>query len=334
MRTFTLVLLAAGAIAADRLPRPYTEIPEIVDGPSVLWHDPGAVEQLDFKFGIGGPALAPAPPFSFEKEDASGTSPKVQVKDSNGRLWVVKFGQEARPDTFATRMAWAAGYWVEPNYFVGDGVISGARRLRRAHGWVDENGKFRGGRFQLRADDPKYLDNINWNWDANPFVGTPQLNGLKIMMMLVSNWDDKDFRDAATRGANTAIYQQAGRYIFFIDDWGASFGSWGKVLKRSKWNCGDYQRESHDFVKGLGTGIQWGYTGQHSDLMKDGVGPGDVKWLLQYLGRITDDQIRTGLVTSGASDEEAHACMQGLRERISQLRTVANFPDPRMPQTP
>ena len=191
-------------------------------------------------------------------------------------------------------MAWAVGYWVEPNYYVADGVISGVRHLGRAHDYVDEKGNFHGGRFQLRSDDPKYLEDINWNWDQNPFVGTPQLNGLKVMMMLVSNWDDKDFRDAASRGGNTAIYEHAGQYLFFIDDWGASFGNWGKLLTRSKWNCADYYRESHDFVKGLGTGIQWGYTGQHSELMKEGVGPSDVKWLMQYLGRITDDQMRTG----------------------------------------
>jgi hypothetical protein len=209
---------------------------------------------------------------------------------------------------------------------VGDGKISGVRHLSRAHGWVDENGNFRGGRFQARSDDPKYLENINWNWDQNPFVGTPQLNGLKIMMMLASNWDDKDFRDAAARGANTAIYEQGDRYIFFIDDWGASFGNWGKPLTRSKWNCMDYYRESANFVKGLDTGIEWGYSGQHSDLMKNGVRPSDAKWLMKYLGRITDDQLRTGLLTSGASDEEAHYCMEGLHTRIAQLRTVADFP--------
>jgi hypothetical protein len=334
VRSYTLFFLAVTAIAADTPPRVYTEIPAIVNGQTVLWHDPGAVEQLDFKYGIGGPELAPAQPFSFVKEDLSGTSPKVQVKDANGRTWVIKFGNEAIPDTFSTRMAWAVGYWVEPNYLIADGVISGVRRITRAHEWVDEKGNFRNGRFQLRSDRPKYLNDINWNWDQNPFVGTPQLNGLKVMMMLVSNWDDKDFRDAATRGANTAIYQDGERYIFFIDDWGASFGNWGKIFTRSKWNPIDYNRESPNFVKGLGTGIEWGYTGQHSELMKEGVRPSDVRWLMQYLGRVTDDQIRTGLITNGASDEEARYCLEGLRTRIGQLRTVANFPDSHTAQAP
>ncbi|MGA7239220.1 MAG: hypothetical protein WBY44_26295 [Bryobacteraceae bacterium] len=337
MRSFTLFLLASALVAATVAsddPRPYTDVPEIVHGQSAIWHDPGVVEQLDFRYGIGGADHAPAPPFSFIKEDTSGTTPKVQVKDADGREWAIKFGHEAKPDTFGTRMVWAVGYWTEPNYFIANGTISGVHNLMRAHDYVDEAGRFHDGRFQLRTDDPKYLENINWNWDRNPFVGTHELNGLKIMMMLVSNWDDKDYRDAATRGANTAIYQQGDRYIFFIDDWGASFGNWGKLLTRSKWNCHDYYDESHDFVKGLGMGIEWGYTGQHSDLMKQGVHPSDVKWLMQYLGRITDEQIRTGLLTSGASEEEAHNCLEGLRMRIGQLRTVANFPDQSANQTP
>jgi hypothetical protein len=334
VRWSTLLLIGTAIAAADGPPRPYTDVPEIARGQSVIWRDPGAVEQLDFKYGIGGADHAPAAPFAFVKEDTSGTSPKALVKDAAGREWAIKFGREAKPDTFASRMVWAVGYWTEPNYFVANGVISGVRHLTRARDYVGEGGRFRDGRFQLRSDDPKYLENINWNWDRNPFEGTHELNGLKIMMMLVSNWDDKDYRDAATRGANTAIYRQGDRYIFFIDDWGASFGNWGKLLTRSKWNCRDYYDESHDFVKGLGIGIEWGYTGQHSGLMKEGVHPGDVKWLIQYLGRITDPQIRTGLLNSGASEEETQNCLEGLRMRIGQLRTVANFPEPSSNQAP
>lgn len=62
--------------------------------------------------------------------------------------------------------------------------------------------------------------------------------------------------------------------------------------------------------------------------------PSDVKWLVQYLGRVTDDQIRMGLRTSGASEEETQNCLEGLRMRIGQLRTVANFPDTSSTQAP
>jgi hypothetical protein len=322
-----LLLIAVSAAADDPAPRFYTELPDIAHGQTTIWHDPGAVEQLDFRYGIGGEELAPKPPFNFVKEDLSGTSPKVAVKDANGRSWVIKFGPEAIPDTFSTRMAWAVGYWVEPNYLVANGVISGVGRLTRARADVDQNGVFHDGRFQIRSSSPEYLVNVNWDWDRNPFVGSHELNGLKIMMMLVSNWDDKDYRDAAARGSNTALYKDGDRYIFFIDDWGASLGNWGKVFKRTKWNCEDYYRQSKDFVKSMQPGaVTWGYTGQHTNLMTDGVRPADAKWLMQYLGRITDDQIHTGLISGGASEEDAGYCTQGVRMRIQELNTVANAP--------
>jgi hypothetical protein len=328
VRTLTVVLVAVvAAVADDPTPRPYTEIPAIAHGQDVIWHDPGAVDQLDFRYGIGGEQMAPKPPFSFVKEDTSGSQPKVAVKDASGRAWVIKFGQEASPDTFATRLAWAVGYWAEPNYFVANGVIEGVHNLSRASQNVDGSGNFHNGRFQLRSSSPEYLDNINWNWDRNPFVGTPELNGLKIMMMLVSNWDDKDYRDAAGRGSNTAIYKDGDRYIFFIDDWGASFGSWGGVFTRSKWDCADYNRQSKNFVKSMQPGsVNWGYVGQHTNLMTRGVRPADVKWLMQYLGKVTDEQLHTGLISSGASDEQAGYCTQGIRMRIQELSTVANEP--------
>jgi hypothetical protein len=155
-------------------------------------------------------------------------------------------------------------------------------------------------------------------------VGTPQLNGLKILMMLLSNWDDKDIRDAQRRGTNTAIYHDRGRYLFFIDDWGGSMGHWGKVLARSKWDGVDYYRQSAEFIRGVKDGeIEWGYRGTHTDRMTDEIRPADVRWLMQYLGRLTDAQLHAGLRSSGATRDEAYFYTKALRLRIQQLHDVA-----------
>ena len=61
--------------------------------------------------------------------------------------------------------------------------------------------------------------------DSTPFIGTPELGGLKILMMLLSDWDNKDARDAEKRGTNTAIYQHANLMYYFIDDWGGAMAS-------------------------------------------------------------------------------------------------------------
>src|SRR5262245_30773171 len=217
--------------------RDYTEIPAIVQGQTLLWHDPGAVELADFKYGAGGKKLAPQPPFTFVKEDTSGTSPKVLVRDGGGREWMVKFGREASPDVFASRLAWALGYYTEFNYYVADGVIGGTYEVRRARHFIDSQGRFHGGRFQLRSNDPEYMKVVSWSWDRNPFVGTPPLQGLRILMMLLSSWDDKDLRNASKLGTNTSIFRDGDRYLFFVDDWGRSMGRWGVRLRRSNWNA-------------------------------------------------------------------------------------------------
>ena len=89
----------------------------------------------------------------------------------------------------------------------------------------------------------KHFDEHSWAWNDNPFVGTRELNGLKIVMMLLSNWDNKDVRDVA-RGSNTAIFEYRmerdvleARYL--IIDWGAALGTWGSnALSRGRWDCG------------------------------------------------------------------------------------------------
>lgn len=311
------------AQAQEPIPKAFRETPVIRLGQNVLWHNPGAVETLDFRYGIGGPEMAPRPPFQFVAEDASGTTPKVQVKDAAGRHWVVKFGEEASADTFCTRLAWALGYYVEPQYLVADGTIEGVSGIQRARKLVDPaSGRFRAGRFQLRSREPKFLRTVNWSWSDNPFLGTPELQGLKVLMMLLSNWDDKDSRDEEKRGCNTAIYQQGALYIYFIDDWGGAMGHWGKYFTRSKWNAKGYREQSSDFVSFRDGAIHWGYSGQHTNLMVRDVQFGDIAWLMRYLGRVSDDQLRAGLLSSGASLEETSLYLEGLRMRIGQLQAL------------
>jgi hypothetical protein len=49
----------------------------------------------------------------------------------------------------------------------------------------------------------------------------------------------------------------------------------------------------------------------------------NVRWLMQYLGRINDEQIRRALVASGATPAETVCFVSAVRDRIEQLRRVA-----------
>jgi len=313
-----------GAAAAEAGQRPAGK------AMAVVWRDPGAVERLDFRLGAGGRAGAPVPPFRFIEEDTGGSNAKVKVRDARGRKWSVKWdpGGEANAEVMATRIAWAAGYFVEPSYFVRQGRILGARGLDRAAKFVAPNGAFRDARFELKYDTlAEQEEKESWAWDRNPFVGTRELNGLKIVSMLVSNWDNKDVRDAR-RGSNTAVHFVRGpagveaRYL--VTDWGGSMGKWGGIITREKWDCEGFAYQTEKFLRVKDDGrLDWGFSGQHTDSFKEDIRVEDVRWVMRYLGRITDAQLRAGLAASGASPSEVTCYQRALRGRIEQLRRVA-----------
>lgn len=296
---------------------------------SVVWRDPGPVDTLDLAAGPGGRDGTPAPPFQFVEEHASGSQPNVSVRDRRERIWRVKWGAEVHTEAFGTRFAWAAGYFVETTYFVPHGIIEGANDLQRARECIDLEGRFRDGRFELDEHGVvKHFDEHSWAWNDNPFVGTRELNGLKIVMMLLSNWDNKDVRDV-TRGSNTAIFEytighgREARYL--IIDWGAALGSWGSnILSRGRWNPEAFSSQNDQFMSGTdGDKVLWGYRGQRTADAVQNITKDDVRWLWKYLGRITNDQVSAALRASGGTESEIGDFTKAIRVRLDRLREVA-----------
>ncbi|MEK6408340.1 MAG: hypothetical protein AABN34_15385 [Acidobacteriota bacterium] len=289
-----------------------------------IWHDPGEIADLDFVNGMGGANLAPKPPYTFVEEDTSGTSPKIKVKDAAGQTWGVKWGSEIHSEVFASRLVWAAGYYVEATHFVKAGKIARVTRLSRAKKYVESDGRFTNARFELKEKGiSKKTDKESWTWEKNPFVGTRELNGLKIIVMLTSNWDPKDQREGSS---NTAIYtrKKTGTVTYLLSDWGATMGKWGGVFSREKWDCDGYTSQTRKFVNGVEGGmVRFGYDGKREHDIRDGIRVSDVKWLLGSIGRITDEQIRAGLGASGATSEEMNCFTRAIRDRIDQLKNVS-----------
>lgn len=242
--------------------------------------------------------------------------------------WRAKWGHEVHAEPFASRIAWAAGYFVGPTYFVKNGRIEGARGLSRAGKYIAADGSFTDAMFETSDKALTRLkEEQGWAWNDNPFVGTKELNGLKIVMMLVSNWDSKDVRDVS-RDSNTAIFQApAGggvesRYV--VTDWGGSMGKWGGVFSREKWDCKGFTSQTPNFIKSVKDGtVEFGYSGQRTSDIREGIRVSDVQWITQYLGRITDEQLREGLRASGAMPEEVECFTRALRDRLNQLRKVS-----------
>jgi hypothetical protein len=299
----------------------------------VLWRDPGDVSRLDMVNGPGGIDGAPAEPFRFVEEHLTGSQPCVAVKDGRNRLWRVKWGDEVRSENFAVRLVWASGYFAETTYFVAAGTIQGAEGLQRARSCIGDDCRFTDARFEL--EDPavrKMFEEHSWAWNDNPFLGTPQLNGLKVLVMLLSDWDTKDRRDVA-RGSNTAIFEhrisrwrREARYL--ITDWGGSMGRWGgNIVTRGRWDPEGFEAQNTEFVKGTNGGlVQFGYVGQRTADVAANISVEDVRWLCRFLGRITDAQLREALAASGASPDDTDRFTRALRGRIEALKHADTTP--------
>ena len=217
-----------------------------------LWMEPPPFTASDWTWGPGGQEMAPRPPFRFQKEKFTGTNPKVDVVDAAGRRWVVKFGSEAHTDTFQARLVAAIGYAAEPTYFVAAGSIQDVHDLKRAKYFIAKDGSFRDARFKLR-DQKSDTDvgNADWSWTDNPFVGSRELGGLKILVMLTSNWDTKDARNGKEE-SNTGMIRPVnggGSAWYAVTDWGASLGRSGFLLKRDRWDWEGYRLETPNFVR-------------------------------------------------------------------------------------
>lgn len=291
-----------------------------------IWRDPGDVAALDLVNGPGGPDGAPTPPFRFLEEHTTGSQPCVSALDARGRRWRIKWGSEVRAENFAVRLVWACGYHAEVTYFLSSGTIAGAANLARARPCLDEHGGFTDARFEL--DDPavrKFFEEHSWAWNDNPFVGTRELNGLKVLVMLLSDWDTKDRRDVA-RGSNTAIFEHRIRHRhrearYLITDWGGSMGRWGSnVVTRGRWDPDGFEMQTPEFVLDRqGDVVRFGYTGQRTADVNAGITIDDIRWLNRYLGRITDAQLREALDASGATEDETERFARAIRARITQL---------------
>ncbi len=323
MRSLLIATVLLTSLPASAAVRVHQTSRKNLPGVNILWRNPGPVSRLNLYYGPGGRFFVPAPPFRFLREDLSGSNPKILVRDARGRQWSVKWSDEARPEVFCSRLAWGCGYISEVEYFVPRGRVRGIRHLRRAAREVDAAGNFADARFQLRTKWPKFLNHDNWSWDYNPFAGTHELNGLRILMMLVSNWDNKDARDI-DRDSNVAIFENRGRppqYLYFVADWGASLGRWGHLWDRSKWDCNGFAQQSHHFVTSVDRGVvHFGYVGQHTEDARHNIRTEDVEWLLRYLGQIGNAQYRQALLAAGADRGECDCYVSALRERVDELR--------------
>ncbi|HEX6184908.1 MAG TPA: hypothetical protein VFZ44_13565 [Pyrinomonadaceae bacterium] len=295
---------------------------EVPQGTPVLWRDPGNVSALDLFSGPGGEALKPAAPFTFVKAEKGGYSKKYRVRDAAGRVWVAKIGKEAQPETAVTRLVWAAGYPVEITYLSPCAKIAGAPKPGGAE--QCEGGGYANVRFEARPDNVKRHD--AWRWDSNPFSGKRELQGLKIMMALVENWDLKDDNNrvlAVSGSSGTELH-------YIVSDLGATIGKTGgqhgpiafiRQVKGTRNEPEDYANDK--FIEGVEGGrVRFNFSGKNSGLMRD-VTVEDARWLGGILSRLSDKQLEDAFRAANYTPEDVRVLAASVRGRINQLTGLA-----------
>jgi hypothetical protein len=292
-----------------------------------LWCDRGDVSALELVNGPGGKNQQPGTNFKFIQESKGGTSPKFEVEDENGARWKVKLGHEVKSETAATRLLWAAGYYVDEDYYRSQIQVQGMTPLSRGQEYVSEGGIVREARLE-RQNGAKKLS--NWSWYHNPFTGTREFNGLRVMMALINNWDLKEINNGVYGDGNAE-----GRYM--VSDLGASLGRTGNNFTRNRGVMKDYAEtkfikkvtpEYVDFVMhsrpffltifyfpNYISRTQMESVAKHIPIA-------DARWLGNRLSQLSREQIRDCFRAAGFSPEEIEGYAGVVMQRIEELKKL------------
>lgn len=297
----------------------------------VIWQDPGDISARDLFYGAGGPEGVPRPPFVFQKEDLDGTNPKFDVIDSNGVSWTVKLGIEARPEVAAVRLLWAVGYFVRDNYLVPRLKVENMpERLERGQEMIGPDGVMHGAR--LKRDIKK---SGIWKWKENPFVGTREFDGLRIMMSLLCNLDLKDSNNGVYRITNPDDKEESWD-VYLVNDVGCSFSErlWPYDLKG---NLKSFRRvefikrvepETVDFHLPLGPAtadlahLIWHFEHYKQRWIGKDIPREHARWLGSMLGQLSEEQIGNAFRAAGYGSAEVHGFTEMILKRISELNTL------------
>jgi hypothetical protein len=330
MRGLILLLTISFQAFPSFLPASDTREKEALPpGTPIIWRNPVNIRTRNLFYGQGGEKLAPRGPFRFIKETKEGTHTQFVLEDKRGIKWRVKLGKEAQPETVATHLLWAVGYFSDPTYYLPKIKIKGIEAMLSSPPEDSVSGNFvYGARFEPEVIGENF---VKWKWFDNPFIGTKEFNGLRVMMALINNWDLKDSN-------NRIAYDRKSRELrYMIHDIGAGFGKTGGFGSRSKNDPEDYIEE--DFIKKvkpetvdlvLKSRPPWVliinpvYFQERSKLEKIGKDiPRDhARWIGQLLSQLSDRQIQDAFRAAGYNSQEVRLFSSALRSRIIQLKKL------------
>jgi hypothetical protein len=290
-----------------------------------LWQEPVDIESRDLFYGPGGRDGQPAGRLTFVKEDLSQTKPKFVVRDERGVNWKVKLGIEAQPEVAATRLMWAAGYFVDENYFRSTLAVDGLPQLHRGQQYVVAPGVVRGARVERKQTGKKLG---TWHWFENPFVGTREWNGLRILMALLNNWDLSSENNAIRSGED-------GVPVYYVSDVGSTLGSADYIVptrsKASQFARSTFVRHTSDAQVDLRVrkcpvllAAVFPYYSYCRRLSRvgDDIPREDARWMGELLHRLSVGQIADAFRAAGYTPTQVTRYTDAVLKRIAPLRSL------------
>jgi hypothetical protein len=270
-----------------------------------MW-TPVEVEKRDLYNGPGGTSMKPnLRRVRFIKKETGGNNLKYRIRDARGRVWVAKIADESQAEVAANRLLYGIGYMTEIDYLVPRLTIPG-------------KGRYTNVRLEAR---PAGIDRDgDWKWDENPFVGTREFKGLRVMMALINNWDLKD--------SNNAILRTRGEIRYIVSDLGSSFGKLpyasAPILNRFGRSVNDpVDFVNSTFIHGVEPSgeVDFYYKAKGKDLLK-GISVDEARWVGELLSRLSDRQIRDAFRAANYSRSEIALLSRAVRDRIRQLNNL------------
>ncbi|MFY9611469.1 MAG: hypothetical protein WAU45_23015 [Blastocatellia bacterium] len=273
-------------------------------GIPVLWREPSDIASRNLYLGPGGEAMKPElNKVTFIEEKESAGAAKFRVRDGSGREWMVKIGGQAQAEVAASRIVWAVGFYSDVTYFVPRVEIEGKPAFDNA-------------RFEARPKGIKRLG--EWMWDDNPFTGTTELQGLRVLLALLDNWNLKNENTKVLFVREDEAGRSELRYIISdfdarFDRTGVSPGLWSKdTLSKPDNSKGKFIEKVKD---GL---VDFNYAGRHKERLS-GITAAQARWIGSWLARLSDQQIKDALRAGGYSTDEGQSLEKILRARINEL---------------
>lgn len=275
------------------------------DPKQVMWTKVD-IASRDLYLGPGGKEMLPdVSKVEFVEKKSGGSSLKYEIIDANGREWVAKIDKESRPETVAVRLLWGLGYTTEINYLVPEITIPG-------------KGTFKNVRLEARPSGVDRGD--RWEWDENPFVGSKELAGLKIMMVFLNNWDVKT--------GNNIILHKDGVAHYAISDLGATLGQLGGNDLPIIWRFGRSIGEPEDYSKTSvvdetdGNEIELSYKGRKSGIFDEATRE-EARWLVDLLKQLKKTQIRDAFRAANYGPDVIDTYVEAVMSRISELEEAS-----------